>query len=165
MVDTVPVSEMTATWDASGTTFRAIRMNVTDTASASDSMLIDLKVDGNSRFNVNKNGYIEINPVFDDGGAGTTLFQGIKMDVTDTSSSSSSDFIQLLTGGSEKFSVRKDGSASAANVVSVGTGTVAGLLASSSAVAASSLGRIGFSTTTNITTGMDTYLKRDAAGS
>lgn len=42
------------TWNASGTTFAAIKMNVTDTASAAGSLLMDLQVGGASRFSVGK---------------------------------------------------------------------------------------------------------------
>ena len=42
------------TWNDSGTTFTAIKMDVTDTASASDSLLMDLQVGGASKFSVDK---------------------------------------------------------------------------------------------------------------
>ena len=43
-------------WNASGTTFTAIQMNVTDTASAAGSRLIDLQKSGVTFFNVDKVG-------------------------------------------------------------------------------------------------------------
>ena len=43
-------------WAASGTTFTGIKLNVTDTASASGSLLMDLQVGGTSQFSVRKNG-------------------------------------------------------------------------------------------------------------
>jgi hypothetical protein len=46
------------TWNASGTTFTGIGLNVTDTASAAGSLLIDLQVGGVSRFSVTKAGVI-----------------------------------------------------------------------------------------------------------
>src|SRR5262245_33740908 len=49
---TVPVYNMTDTWNDSGTTFAAIQMNVTNTASAAASKLIDLQVGATSLFNV-----------------------------------------------------------------------------------------------------------------
>lgn len=49
---------MTDTWNAGGTTFTAIGMNVTDTASAAASLLIDLQVGGVSQFRVSKGGRI-----------------------------------------------------------------------------------------------------------
>ena len=52
------ISNIKATWNNALTTFSAIKMNVTDTASASDSKLIDLQVDGVSKFSVNKEGKV-----------------------------------------------------------------------------------------------------------
>jgi hypothetical protein len=46
--------DMAETWNASGTTFTAIKMDVTDTASAADSLLMDLQVGGVSKFSVAK---------------------------------------------------------------------------------------------------------------
>jgi hypothetical protein len=56
------IYDLADTWNASGTTFTAIKMNVTDTASASGSLLMDLQVGGSSKFSVTK--------------AGTTAFSG-----------------------------------------------------------------------------------------
>lgn len=55
---TAPLSNLTALWNAAGTTFTAIKMNVTDTASDANSLLMNLQVGGLSRFNVNKNGQV-----------------------------------------------------------------------------------------------------------
>jgi len=56
------IYNMVDTWNAGATTFTAIKMNVTDTASAAASLLMDLQVGGSSKFNVTK--------------AGTTTFSG-----------------------------------------------------------------------------------------
>lgn len=48
------------TWNAAGTTFSAIKMNVTDTASAAGSMLLDLQVGGASRLRVDKAGVLNL---------------------------------------------------------------------------------------------------------
>jgi hypothetical protein len=50
------IYDLADTWNASGTTFTAIKMNVTDTASATASLLMDLQVGGSSQFKVQKNG-------------------------------------------------------------------------------------------------------------
>lgn len=50
------IYNLTDTWNAGGTTFTAVKMNVTDTASAAGSLLMDLQVGSVSRFNVNKTG-------------------------------------------------------------------------------------------------------------
>lgn len=52
------IYNMADTWNAAGTTFTAIKMNVTDTASAAASLLMDLQVGGASKFSVNKGGGI-----------------------------------------------------------------------------------------------------------
>ncbi|WP_284262455.1 hypothetical protein [Roseicyclus amphidinii] len=50
------VSDMADTWNNGATTFTAIKMDVTDTASASGSLLMDLQVGGSSKFKIDKNG-------------------------------------------------------------------------------------------------------------
>lgn len=57
---TVNISAMAKTWNDAGTTFTAIGLNVTDTASNAASLLMDLKVGGSSMFNVNKRGDVEV---------------------------------------------------------------------------------------------------------
>jgi hypothetical protein len=51
---TMNLFDMTDTWNAGATTFTAIKMSVTDTASAAGSLLMDLQVGGVSRFSVSK---------------------------------------------------------------------------------------------------------------
>jgi hypothetical protein len=50
------IYDMADTWNAGGTTFTAIKMNVTDTASATGSLLMDLQVGSASMFAVEKSG-------------------------------------------------------------------------------------------------------------
>ena len=50
------IYDLADTWNDAGTTFTAIKMDVTDTASASGSLLMDLQVGGASKFSVDKNG-------------------------------------------------------------------------------------------------------------
>lgn len=52
------ISDMSATWNDSGTTFTAIKMDVTDTASSASSLLMDLQVGGTSKFKVSKLGTV-----------------------------------------------------------------------------------------------------------
>jgi hypothetical protein len=65
----VPISNLTTTWNNVSTTFTGIKLNVTDTASAAGSLLMDLQVGGASRFNVTKAG------VFQVGGNSTTTIE------------------------------------------------------------------------------------------
>jgi hypothetical protein len=51
---TVPLYNLTDTWNDSGTIFNSIKMNITNTASAADSKLLDLQIGGNSYFNITK---------------------------------------------------------------------------------------------------------------
>lgn len=53
---TVPISSLTDTWNSSGTAFTAIGMNVTNTASAAGSKLLDLQIASASKFNVDPSG-------------------------------------------------------------------------------------------------------------
>lgn len=48
------VYNMTDTWNASGTTFTAIKMNITNTASAAGSMLLDIQLGGYSSAAISK---------------------------------------------------------------------------------------------------------------
>lgn len=56
------IYDMADTWNDSGTTFTAIKMDVTDTASAAGSLLMDLQVGGTSQFSVRKDGGLFIGP-------------------------------------------------------------------------------------------------------
>jgi hypothetical protein len=51
-----PYVQWNTTWNNAGTTFTGIRFNVTDTASAAGSLLMDLRVGGASRLSVSKEG-------------------------------------------------------------------------------------------------------------
>lgn len=53
-----PAWNSTATWNSGGTTFTHLKANVTDTASAAASLLIDLQVGGASKFSVTKGGVL-----------------------------------------------------------------------------------------------------------
>lgn len=54
------IYNLTDTWNDGATTFTAFKMNVTNTASASGSKVIDLQVDGTSLFNMLGSGYLGI---------------------------------------------------------------------------------------------------------
>jgi len=74
----VPISNMTTTWTDSGTTYSGVKLNVTDTASASGSLLMDLQVGGATQFNVAKNGSIVANGfIKGKGSTGTVIFDGV----------------------------------------------------------------------------------------
>ena len=54
------IYDLTDTWNAAGTVFTAIKMDVTDTASAAGSKLIDLQIGGSTFFNVDKSGQVAL---------------------------------------------------------------------------------------------------------
>lgn len=58
--DTAPVFTGTQTWNNGTIAFTAFKVNVTDTASASGSLLMDLQVGGTSKFAVRKDGRLSI---------------------------------------------------------------------------------------------------------
>ena len=53
-----PVIDGSQTWNDAGVTFTALKVAITDTASAADSLLVDLQVGGSSVFNIRKDGSI-----------------------------------------------------------------------------------------------------------
>lgn len=53
-----PAFTLAQTWNAGAQTFTALRVNATDTASASGSLLMDLQVGGASKLNIRKDGSI-----------------------------------------------------------------------------------------------------------
>lgn len=56
------IYDLVDSWNSAGTTFTAIKMNVTDTASSASSLLMDLQVGGSSKFNVDKAGRVTAGP-------------------------------------------------------------------------------------------------------
>lgn len=55
-----PLINGTQTWNDGATTFTALKLNITDTASAAASLLMDLQVGGSSAFNVSKGGSLKL---------------------------------------------------------------------------------------------------------
>jgi hypothetical protein len=67
-----PTINITETWNAGGTSFTGLLLNVTDTASAASSKLLDLQTSGGTQFNVGKAGVVTTSFGSWDG-AGVTL--------------------------------------------------------------------------------------------
>lgn len=55
-----PVLDSSQTWNSGAVTFTGIKLNVTDTASATTSTLLDLQVAGTSKFGIKKDGSIQM---------------------------------------------------------------------------------------------------------
>lgn len=53
-----PILNVTQTWNSSGVTFTGLKADITDTASASGSLLLDLQVGGASKFSIEKSGRV-----------------------------------------------------------------------------------------------------------
>lgn len=76
----VSISNLATTWTNSGTTYTGIKLNVTDTASAAASLLMDLQVGGSSQFKVSKSGQITA--------SGTSIFNEPSVLVTPSNNGS-----------------------------------------------------------------------------
>ena len=94
-----PVLNATQTWNAAGTTFTGMKFNVTDTASAAASLLMDLQVGGASKFAASKGGVIS-------GGGGTTA---ATIDLGATSSNET----YIGVGGDKRAGMRVSGGTNA----------------------------------------------------
>lgn len=97
-----------ATWNDVGITFKGLDLQVTETAFAPGSLLLNVSGGTDRNFSVDAYGNI-INNVEFTGGA---LQTAVKLDVTDTSSAANSLLLDLQVGGVSKFSVDKDGDVS-----------------------------------------------------
>jgi len=112
-----------STWNTSGTVFTGIDLQITETAFAAGSKLLNLDGGVNRDFFVDAYGNISSRVEF----TGGTLQTAIKLDVTDTSSAANSLLLDLEVGGVTKFSVDKDGDVYATGDLTVeGTATFNG---------------------------------------
>jgi hypothetical protein len=87
------IFDLTDTWNVGATTFTAIKMNVTDTASASGSLLMDLQVGGASRFRISKSAEI----VRDAGGNFNSILDNSGLRITSPSGASAT--LRMLQTG------------------------------------------------------------------
>jgi hypothetical protein len=150
----VAMVDLAGTWNTTGTP-TAIKLNLTDAASTSSSLFMDMQIAGVSRFNVNKSGAIAgatlttsetavnssaiASTGFSLTGssgvsmidlAGTWNTTGtptlIKANVTDTASNAASLLMDLQVGGTSQFSVAKGGSVTVADAANFVVGTSTG---------------------------------------
>jgi hypothetical protein len=106
-----------STWNNAGTAFIGIDLQITETAFAAGSKLLNLDGGANRDFYVDAYGNISSRVEF----TGGALQTAIKLDVTDTSSAADSLLLDLQVGSGTKFSVDKDG-----DVYATGSLTVEG---------------------------------------
>jgi hypothetical protein len=142
---TQSIFNMTDTWNAGATTFTAVKMNVTDTASAAASLLFDVQVGGVSQFSIKKTG-AALAPI------GTAAAPSYAIGQADTGwySSALGSIVDLATGGVQRVRFSANGFFM----------PVAG-----SAATVSSDGAFSFSSGTAGAAGTDTFLTRAAAAS
>lgn len=124
-----PLYAGTKTWNNSGVTFREIKLNITDTASAVASMFLDFQIAGTSKFSVNKSGALTttagtIIPV----AAGTV---GLAKDAAGGPASfrvySSSDSVSGSPTNSSYIELFNDDTYTFLRTAKTGTGTARGL--------------------------------------
>lgn len=138
---TDPVTGFThlAIWNDGADTFTAIEVDITDTASAVASLLLDLQVGSTTQFSVRKDGLATANQLLADQGTiadpavgienrvtwndGADTFKAVEIDITDTASAAGSLAIDVLVDAASVFSVDKAG-----NVDMDGKLTVGGLI-------------------------------------
>lgn len=94
-----------STWNDAGRVFTGVDLQITETAFAPGSKLLNLDGGADRDFYVDAYGNISSRVEF----TGGALQTAIKLDVTDTASAADSLLLDLEVGGSTKFSVDKDG--------------------------------------------------------
>jgi hypothetical protein len=106
------IYDMTDTWNSSGTTFTSIKMNVTNTASAAQSKLMDLQVDGNTKVDIDKDGNLSAAGV-----QVTGTIQDGTGDVRKVSVATSTDAVVTIPSGSSGKLFRLVGGGTTTKVV------------------------------------------------
>lgn len=104
-----------STWNNAGVIFTGIDLQITETAFAPGSKLLNLDGGANRDFYVDAYGNVSSRVEF----TGGALQTAIKLDVTDTSSAADSLLLDLEVGSATKFSVDKDGDVYAAGGLTV----------------------------------------------
>lgn len=137
VTSSTPLINATQTWNDAATTFTGLKLDVTNTASASTSLLMDLQVGGTSRFKIQKDG---------------KLFFG--------SSAVENNIIETLRNGASRLVLSSDGGGSFFLGPSSGY-----ILTARQNVGIAFKGTIpiGFSPTNSTYSNIDTRLYRDAA--
>lgn len=114
-----PLANVAQTWNAAGVTFTLLKANVTDTASAAASLLVDLQVGGSSKFKIDKAG----NATF---AGGLTIAAATKFYLDGGGNTyiqeEAADTISVFTGGTRRFQVAS-GTATFESGMKLGVGT------------------------------------------
>lgn len=133
--NTNPLLSMTRTWNSGGVTFTAIKLVVTDTASAAASLLMDLQTGSGSQFKIDKNGIVTIaGAVVASSAQGINLPNGSPGNVALALGSGGNNGFFLLSAnkigvaanGSLQYRLGDDGLQLTQNALWLGWGTTAG---------------------------------------
>ena len=103
-----PVLDLSQSWNASGVTFTGIKLDVTDTASAAGSLLLDLDVEGVSKFSVDKLGGVSMNSHLQILGASKIYGTSFSINVGGTSSGSN-NWITLTASSVVRVAINSAG--------------------------------------------------------
>jgi hypothetical protein len=110
--------DATQTWNASGVTFTGVKLNVTNTASAAGSLLMDLQVGGTSQWKVDKGGAVTATS-FTGSGAGLTALDAGNI------SAGTLNLARLGTTGTPQFArIGLGGAAGGTHILTITGGTV-----------------------------------------
>lgn len=114
-----PFLQATQSWNAGGVTFTGLKVNITDTASAAGSLLMDYQVGGATKFSVTKAGTVSIATGATYQVNGTTVLSATALGSTVVSSSLTS--IGTLASGAVPASLVTAGTFGAGNFTFAGT--------------------------------------------
>ncbi len=132
------ISALLATWNAGGTTFTGIGINVTNSASAAASLLLSLQVGSTNVLSVGVAGAIIHNPTTSatiglqstpTWNASDTTFTGIQLNVTNTASAAGSLLLDIQVGGVSQLNITKGGilNVNGAQVNTIGSTVTVGI--------------------------------------
>lgn len=166
------INAMTDTWNAAGTTFTAVKMTVTNTASAAGSAFLELLDGATSRFKIGKGGNITAvggtvtasTPMLDISQTwnANAQFFGIKANFTVTQSNNTSRIFEFSTGGTVRAYLDEFGLLQSANM-SVGT-AAASYFSMGTTLRIAAAVPLSWSSTVSPTGTQDIGMRRSAAG-
>jgi hypothetical protein len=136
------IYDLTDTWNASGTTFNGIKLNVTDSASASSSKLVTLQTNGTEHFSITKAGVGYISGNLGVGTSSPTVISGYKAVTLDSTTGTFTDYRENAT---LRLRIGGDNSAAFINGVS---GVLRLLTSDAERMRIDGSGNVGIGTTT-----------------
>ena len=95
-----------ATWNAGGSTFKGINLDIASTAYAAGSKLLQLATNSAGDFDIDVTGEINTSQVWNDS---ATTFVGIDLQVTDTSSRDDSKLVNFWSTADRYFAINRHG--------------------------------------------------------